>query len=110
MDIFLPKGFEASRARAPMSRPARAQRLSVEADGIYYPVLRRWTTGFAVAAGDVPTLDGVVNLYEGATLLHECLILGKEEAGEDVIFKVKQAAHFDYAVSTQFDEDAQVSP
>lgn len=110
MDIFLPKGFKAGRSRASMSSPARAQRLCVEAGGVYYPVLRRWTTGFAVAGGDVPVLDGVVNLYDGATHLHECLILGKEGAGEEVIFKVKQVVGFDYAVTAQFDDDAQVTP
>ena len=107
MEIFLPNGFDLGRSRAPMSRPARIKHLSVEAGGICYPVLRRCTGGFAVAAGDVPVLDGVVRLYEGKTLLHECLILSKEDAGEEVIFRVKQVVGFDYANTAPFDEDAQ---
>ncbi|WP_299413040.1 hypothetical protein [uncultured Sulfitobacter sp.] len=105
MDIFLPKGFEPGRARAPMSRPARTQRLCVEAGGVYYPVLRRWATGFAVAAGDAPELHGLVNLYDGATHLHECLVTGHEAAGGEMIFTVKKSSGVDYTAAAHIGDD-----
>lgn len=95
MDVFLPAGFDAVRARAPKSRPARAQRLRVEMPGVTYPVLRRWTNGFAVAA-DASALHGVVNLYEGDTHLGQCLITGSEASGAEHIFTFKRAANLDY--------------
>lgn len=107
MDIFLPQGFEPGRTRTPMSRPARAQKLCVEAGGVYYPVLRRWATGFAAASGEVPALKGIVNLYDGATHLHQCLITGYELADGEQIFTVKRAAGVAYSMAARGDGDTQ---
>jgi hypothetical protein len=109
MDTFLPEGFEPGRARPAMSRPARAAQLSVEAGGIIYPVLRRWATGFAVSALDVPKLDGMVNLFEGAQHLRECLITGRELRDDEQVFTVKHATGYDYAATGDSDLGAQAS-
>lgn len=109
MDIFLPKGFEPSKARAPKSRPVRVCRLGVEVDGIRYPVLRRWDAGFAVAAGDVPVLGGVVDLFDGSEHLHQCLISGHETVNDERIFRVKRAVGVDYAAAVQFEDQVQAS-
>lgn len=97
MDIFLPEGFEPGRAREPMKGPKRAANLCVEAAGVYYPVLRNWNAGFSVAAADVPKLSGIVNLYDGADHLHQCLITTSEVANDEMIFAVKRSSTFDYA-------------
>lgn len=103
MDIFLPDGFEAGRARAPKSRPSRVRQLCVEADGVRYAVSRRWAGGFVTAAQDVPTLSGLVNIFNGETHLSQCLITGHEVVGTEQIFKVKQAAPVMYGRVTQGD-------
>ena len=103
MDVFLPKGFEPGLNRASFSEPRRQAQLSVEAGGVHYPVLRRWAAGFAVSAGDVPALDGVVDLYEGAEHLGQCLIKGRETVGEERVFTVKRAATLDYAAASEID-------
>ncbi|MEH6520178.1 hypothetical protein [Sulfitobacter sp.] len=97
MDIFLPEGFEAGRARAPMSRPASARKLSVEAEGVHYPVLRRWATGFAAAADSAPVLKGVVSLYDGSEYLHQCLITGHEGVEDQQVYSFRRAAEIDHA-------------
>ncbi len=96
MDTYLPEGFEAGRARAPMSRPLNTRKLAVEADGVQYPVLRRWATGFAVAADVTPVLKGVVSLYDGAEQLHQCLITGIEVADGQQVYSIKRAVEVDY--------------
>lgn len=105
MDTFLPKGFEPGRARPQMSRPAHAVQLCVEAGGVYYPVLRRWATGFAVRAGDVPMLSGVVDLYDGAEHLQKCLITGSDAANGEIVFRVKRGDGVDYAVAAETDAE-----
>lgn len=96
MDVFLPKGFEPGLARPRMSRPVRAAQLCVAAGGVYYPVLRRWANGFAVRAGEVPELTGVVDLYDGVEHLHQCLITGKDVANGEIVFTVKRSSGVDY--------------
>lgn len=102
MDIFLPKGFEPGLTRQRMSRPMHVEHLCVDAGGVFYPVLRRWATGFAVRAGDVPALSGIVDLFDGAEHLGQCLITGKDEADGEVVFRVKRACSFDYAAAAEF--------
>lgn len=106
MDTFLPAGFDPGRTRRAISRPARAAVLSVVAGGITYPVLRRWATGFAVACGDVPVLEGVVDLYSGATHLRQCLITSSEMHDGEQVVTVKQATGYDYAAMTEGDDVA----
>jgi hypothetical protein len=107
MDVFLPKGFEAGLAKPRMRRPARASNLCVKAAGVYYPVLRRWASGFAVSAMDVPALEGVVDLYDGADHLHQCLITRCESAKGEHIFAIKRSAAVEYAAVTEHETQAQ---
>lgn len=109
MDIFLPKGFEPGTARRSVSAPQRAAHLCVEASGVYYPVLRQWASGFAVVASDVPALRGVVNLYDGADHLHQCLITGMEVAQGEAIFTVKRSTGYDYSAAAEIDASVRAS-
>ena len=110
MDTFLPKGFQAGLTRPQMSRPARATRLCVEAGGVYYPVLRRWATGFSVRAGEVPALSGIVTLYDGAEHLHQCLITARDEDNSEIVFTVKRGSGVDYATAPDVEVDGKVAP
>ncbi|MGJ8595289.1 hypothetical protein [Sulfitobacter sp.] len=105
MEIFLPEGFEPGLTRPPMSRPVRAAQLTVEAGGVYYPVLRHWATGFAVRAGDVPALNGVVEMYDGPQHLGQCLITGKDQANGEIVFRVKRGFSVDYAAVPELEAE-----
>ncbi|KIN73970.1 hypothetical protein [Sulfitobacter guttiformis] len=102
MEVFLPKGFDPDLTRAWKSRPSRASHLCVATGGVYYPVLRRWATGFAVVAGDVPVLSGVVDLYDGAEHLHQCLIMAAIEENGEIIFTIKRGLVLDYTAVPEF--------
>lgn len=106
MDTFLPKGFEPGLTRPRMSSPVHATQLCVEAGGVYYPVLRRWATGFAVRAGDVPALNGIVEMYDGAEHLGQCLITGKDETNGEIVFSVKRGCVVDYAAVPEIGVEA----
>ncbi len=109
MDVFLPKGFEAGLAKPRMRHPERASNLCVKAAGVYYPVLRSWASGFAVAGVDVPVLEGVVDLYDGADHLHQCLITRCESEKGEHIFTIKRSAAVKYAVVTEHETEAQAA-
>lgn len=101
MDIFLPKGFEAGLAQPRKSHVIGATKLSVKVGQARYPVLRRWATGFAVSAGDVPVLNGVVNLFDGSDHLHQCLITGKDNSNDEILFTIKRENTVDYGAVTE---------
>lgn len=103
MDLFLPEGFEPGLGRARPSLGRRPMPLCVVAGSVHYPVLRRWSCGFAVSATDVPVLEGVVDLFNGAEYLGQCLITGSETDGDARIYRIKQAAAVDYAAIAQSD-------
>ncbi len=107
MDVFLPKGFEPGLSKPRASHPMRAQKLCVEVDGVQYPVLRRWPTGFAVSATEVPSLQGVVSLYDGSENLGECLIIKSENVKGEKIFTTKRAINFNYASAAEFEGSMQ---
>ena len=73
------EGMEAAR----LARLRKSSRLRVRADGEDYPVLRMWKNGFAVEHALVPGLRGLVDLYDGANHLYQCLIVASDtETGE----------------------------
>lgn len=106
MDTFLPKGFEPGKARRHLRGSGESGNLCVEASGVYYPVLRQWTTGFA-AEGQVPALRGVVSLYDGAEMLHQCLITGREVVQGEVVFTIKKSSRYDYGATTEIEPSVQ---
>ncbi|MEP1767915.1 MAG: hypothetical protein ABJJ53_14910 [Sulfitobacter sp.] len=103
MDIFLPDGFRSDHARRSSRGPEQVQRLRVAAGGVDYIVLRRWATGFAVAADDAPAMKGVVDLFDGKTHLGKCLISDSKAAGPEVFFSVRNAVGVNYAAATMIE-------
>ncbi|MEX0310857.1 MAG: hypothetical protein AB3N17_11515 [Tateyamaria sp.] len=82
MSTFVPKEVQAGLDSARLQSLKSASRLRLSADGVTYPVLRMWKTGFSMQA-DAPLMRGYVDLYDGAIHLFQCLIVASdEEAGE----------------------------
>ena len=83
MSTFVPKEVQAGLDSARLLSLKKASRLRLSADGVTYPVLRMWKTGFSMQADTAPYLRGYVDLYDGAIHLFQCLIVASdEEAGE----------------------------
>ena len=89
MNDFLPKevreGLEQARKRALKQK----SRLRVSDGDAVFPVLRFWDTGFALDAADAPHLRGLVDIYDGARHLYQCLIVATEEQGGEMIYDFK---------------------
>ena len=90
MTDFLPKevrdGLEEARRRDRW----RKARLRVHAGEAVLPVHRLWDTGFAVDAADAPQLRGLVDIYDGARHLWQCLIVASEEAAGEMVYEFKR--------------------
>jgi len=68
----------------------RKNRLRVFVGEDYYPVLKSWDGGFALAAEDAPHLRGTVEFCEGTKIIHECLIICSSQEGDEMIYEYKR--------------------
>ncbi len=83
MSEFLPKEVREGLRAAQRLAERKKSRLSVEVGGQRFKVLRKWDGGFAVEEGDAPRLRGLVDLYDGARHVSQCLIVtARAEDGE----------------------------
>ena len=104
METVLSKEIQAGLDAARLAGLRKASRLRINVDGQVHPVLRMWKTGFAVAAEDAPHLRGLVDLYDGANHLFQCLIVaGEEEAGE-MQYEFKRATAVAQSAALDFEK------
>lgn len=90
MTTFLPKEVQAGLDAARLAALKKSSRLRLHVDGQIYPVLRLWSTGFALEAESAPHLRGLVDLYDGTNHLYQCLIIALEEENGELIFEFKR--------------------
>jgi len=82
MSTFMSKEVREGLEAARIAGLKKASRLRVRTDDKTYPVLSMWKNGFTVEE-HVPGLRGLVDLYDGANHLYQCLIVTSEsETGE----------------------------
>lgn len=80
---FLPKDLRDSLHAAQTRQGKRKSRLRVQVGDAVYPILRFWQDGLALDASLTPHLRGLVDIYDGANHIFQCLIVASsEEAGE----------------------------
>ena len=88
---FLPKevrdGLEAARVRA----SKRKSRLRVQVGAAVFPVLRFWDEGFALDASMTPNLRGLVDVYDGARHIFQCLIVASSVENGELICDFKRS-------------------
>jgi len=88
---FLPKdvrdGLEAARAR----ENKRRSRLRVQVGQAVFPVLRFWHDGFALDAGLTPHLRGLVDVYDGARHVFQCLIVASTAENGELVCEFKRS-------------------
>jgi len=89
MTTYLPPEVQAGLDAARKTALKRASRLRIRAGEAQFPVLRSWRDGFALDADHAPALRGRVELYDGARLLSQCLIIASEEEGGELRFEYK---------------------
>ncbi len=107
---FLPKDVADGLAAARMRAWKRKSRLRVELGGQVFPILRYWETGFSVDAARAAHLRGLVDIYDGARHIFQCLIVASTiEEGELICdFKWSTAVTDRPALDFWRDENAPV--
>ncbi|MFK7836047.1 MAG: hypothetical protein AB8B60_07495 [Sulfitobacter sp.] len=103
MHGILSKEIQAGLDAARAARLRTASRLRIEVDGQIYPVLRMWKTGCAVAVEDAPNLRGLVDLYDGATHLFQCLIVASQEEHGEMQYEFKRATAVAHTAALDFE-------
>jgi hypothetical protein len=87
---FLPKevrdGLEAARKRD----FARKARLRVQVGEAVFPITRFWHDGFALDAALAPNLRGLVDIYDGARHVFQCLIVASTAENGDLVCEFKR--------------------
>ena len=91
MSEYLPKevreGLELARKRSLRQK----SRLRVLVGDEAFPVLKLWDEGFALDSENAPFLRGLVDLYDGARHLYQCLIVTSEEEAGQTRYEFKRS-------------------
>ncbi len=83
MSTYVSKEISAELDAARIAGLKRMSRLRVEFGDNTFKILRLWKDGFTVEAETTPQLRGLVDIYDGARHLYQCLIIADEaQAGE----------------------------
>ena len=90
MSEFLPKEVREGLALARKRDLRKKSRLRVHVGDAVFPVLRFWETGFSLDIEDAPHLRGLVDLYDGARHLYQCLIVASEEMSGEMHYDFKR--------------------
>lgn len=106
MSTYVPKEVQEGLDRARLASLKKASRLRLDADGVLYPVLRMWKTGFSINAASAPHLRGYVDLYDGAVHLFQCLIVAHEEEGGERQFEFKRMTAVSNTPALDFEKSA----
>ena len=102
----LREGFEMARKR----QDARKSRLRVQIGTEVYPILRMWDDGLAMDADQLPHLRGLVDVYDGARHVSQCLIVASTVENGQLICDFKRATQVTDKAPLDFwrDENAPV--
>jgi hypothetical protein len=111
MTTFLSKELREGLTAARKLAERRKSRLRIDVDGKTYPVLRVWNGGFAMDRDDAPHLRGLVDLYDGARHLSQCLIVASEAQDDEMWFDFKRSTAVADRAALDFarDENAPVA-
>jgi len=91
MSEFLPKEVRAGLEAARKQALRKKSRLRIHVGDTAIPVLRFWETGFALDAEDAPHLRGLVDLFDGARHLYQCLIVASSEEIGEMVYEFKRS-------------------
>ena len=73
------------------SEQRRKSRLRVQVGEAVFPILRMWAGGFALDGTLTPQLRGLVDVYDGANHIFQCLIVASIAEGDEVICDYKRS-------------------
>ena len=108
---FLSKEVRDGLDSARKSKLRRKSRLRVQVGEAVFPILRVWNGGFALDARLTPHLRGLVDVYDGATHIFQCLIIASVADRDEVICDYKRSTPVADRAALDFvrDENAPVA-
>ena len=107
----LPKEVQAGLDAARKKDMKRKTRMRVRVGDDIYPLLRFEENGFSLDHRNAPHLRGLVDLYDGARHLYQCLIVASSEEGDEMYYEFKRATVAEDRAPLDFyaDENAPVA-
>ena len=106
MTYILPKevreGLELARKRNQKKR----SRMRVHVGEQAFTILRYWDEGFALDVDDAPHLRGLVDVYDGARHISQCLIVASTEEAGEMVYEFKRETMAHDHVPLDYDRDA----
>lgn len=91
MTTFLPKEVREGLEMARKRDLKRKSRLRVAVGDAVFPVLEFRRGGFALDIDNAPKLRGLVDLYDGARHLYQCLIVASEKENGLMRYEFKRS-------------------
>ena len=91
MTTYVPKAIQDALDAARLAGMKKKSRLRVQVGEAQFPVLRMWKDGFSVEEADAPQLRGLVDLYNGARHISQCLIVASEAEGGEMRYDFKRS-------------------
>jgi hypothetical protein len=91
MSEYLPREVRAGLELARKADRRTRSRLNVRVGNRSFVILRHWDEGFALGKEDAPHLRGLVDLYDGARHLSQCLIVASAEEADEMVYEFKWA-------------------
>lgn len=88
---FLPKEVRDGLQAAKMRDLKRKSRLRVQVGDAVFPVLRFWEDGMALEASLTPHLRGLVDVFDGANHIFQCLIVASEQEAGELVCSFKRS-------------------
>lgn len=90
MDTFLSREVLEGIGRARAIAQRKKNRLRLHNNGESFPLLQLWDNGFSMAATQKAHLRGLVDIYDGARHLSQCLIIHSEPDGTAMRYEFKR--------------------
>lgn len=88
---FLPEEIRVGLAAAQKRKAERKSRLRVQLGDAVFPILRMWEGGIALDADRTPRLRGLIDVYDGANQIFECLIVASSVENGELICEFKRS-------------------
>lgn len=88
---FLPQDIRDGLEAAKRRDTKRRSRLRVQVGESVFPILRMWENGIALDAARTPHLRGLIDIYDGANHILQCLIVASTVENGEVICDFKRS-------------------
>lgn len=106
MSEFLPKEVREGLEQARKRKLRKKSRLRVKAGDEVFTILRYWDQGFALDTEDNPHLRGLVDVYDGAKHLSQCLIVASAQDGGEMVYEFKRSTPPADRAALDYERDA----